>query len=246
VASKRQRKKQQAKQNIKLLEQVGFSRKEAEKVKNKPKQVTTIYKKEKRKITAKDRSDLLKGLGLKVSDHASKRYWSEKKWNDFYNQQLAEKEKARKKAEQKEKQKNSRMGERLFIYWTDPSGSAGPENYYAIARQVEKYPDGKLIEEALWALDEVKPFGEVGEYEIRIADSDKRTDLKEHYQSRGWVKTYEGKAQKMRPLLKTITAMLFAIYNPLLKRQFLSDLVDAVEHFNSDIAEKLNNLFDVD
>lgn len=245
MASKRQRKKQQAKQNIKLLEKVGIPKKQAERMKNKPKEVTTIYKKEKRKITAKERSDLLKGLGLKVSDHASKRYWSEKKWNEFYNQQLKEKEIARKKEEQKAKRRDSQKGERLFIYWTDPSGSAGPENYYAIAKQVEKYPDGKLIEEALWALDEVKPFGEVGEYEIRIADSDKRTDLKEHYQSRGWVKTYEGKAQKMRPLLKTITAMLFAIYNPLLKRQFLSDLVDAVEHFNPDIAGKIERLFDV-
>ena len=248
MASKRQRKKQQAKQNIKLLETVGFSRKEAERVKNKPKQVTTIYKKEKRKITAKERSDLMKGLGLKVSDHASKRYWSEKKWNDFYNQQLAEKEKARKKAERKAKKadetENTR-GDRLFIYWTDPSGSADATTYYHIYKQIEHMTDGALIETAFWALDGEQPFGEVGDYDIRIANDRSQKKLNEHFYSQGWVKTYEGKAKRMRPLLKTITAMLLSLYNHNQKLQFLYDLQDEINHFNPSMSTKIGDLFDL-
>ncbi|WP_025907183.1 hypothetical protein [Priestia flexa] len=245
MASKRQRKKQQAKQNIKLLETVGFSRKEAEKVKNKPKQVTTIYKKEKRKRTANERSSILKSLGLKVSDHASKRYWSEKKWDAFVNEELAKKEKARKKEEQKKKRKERETGDRLFIYWTDPSGSADATTYYHIYKQIEHMTDGALIETAFWALDGEQPFGEVGDYDIRIAGDRSQKDLNEHFYSQGWVKTYEGKAKRMRPLLKTITAMLLSLYNHNQKLQFLYDLQDEINHFNPSMSKKIGDLFDL-
>ncbi|MBV2241170.1 hypothetical protein KQR57_22480 [Bacillus inaquosorum] len=89
-------------------------------IKNKPAVVNKIVKKKSRSLIANERSELIKRLGFKVSEHSAKRYWSESRFNEWYNKELKKRAKAeerkRKAAERKARQATEPY---LMIYWKE-------------------------------------------------------------------------------------------------------------------------------
>ncbi|WP_434785692.1 hypothetical protein [Bacillus velezensis] len=107
---KRLKKKQQKKKNIAALKKVGINDKKVLKeLKNKPTEVHKIVKKKSRSIIANERSEIIKRLGFKVSEHSSKRYWSEPRFNEWYKNILNERQKAEEKKEKRPNEKPDKL-----------------------------------------------------------------------------------------------------------------------------------------
>lgn len=239
--SSKQKKQLTLKEGYNLLREAGYSSKEAMLIRNRSdenvrKAINAKRKKEKKPIVKK------KGFIETVKEVFSGEVKPKEAANSFFNQEAV----LRKKPQRKKV--DSKKGKRLFIYWTDPSGSADASTFASVLKQVENMSDADMIGTALWGLDGAdgeRAPSEVGEYEIRVADYEDRGGLNDFYFSNGWVKVYEGRAQYTRPLMRVITAMLLMLYDDNQKLQFIEDLAVELVDVNPDMALKIKKIFNV-
>lgn len=235
--SPKQKKQLTLKEGYNLLREAGYSSKEAMLIRNRSdenvrKAINTKRKKEKKPIVKK------KGFIETVKEVFTGDVKPKEAATSFFKNETI----LRKKPQPRKK------GKRLFIYWTDPSGSADASTFASVLKQVENMSDADMIGTALWGLDGAdgeRAPSEVGEYEIRVADYEDRGDLNDFYFSNGWVKVYEGRAKYTRPLMRVITAMLLMLYDDNQKLQFIEDLAVELVDVNPDMALKIKKIFNV-
>lgn len=256
MANKRQRKKQQGKQNVKQLEQLGINRKQAERVKNKPQQVKVIVKQrnkeikaEKRKATANERSKQIQELGFKVKDHAAKRYWTEEKFQEWYKKE--EKKKKHREAQKryrerkKEKEKTLAGGHRVLILWKDVTDNVDKDWLHGV---IEGYKDLKQKDLLSTAQGWRKmTFGEIGQYRILTLPPEDYHRTMEIYgaDELGFYRVYFGTGANYKHLLQIINGMFLALYQSSEKGDFIRSLVRAFEKVNPPVADRLRKDFNV-
>jgi hypothetical protein len=199
MANKRLKKKQQAKQNVKLLTSKGIPKKEAAKIKNRPQLVTQTIKRREKEIKEEQRvkrfrhqADLLESLGFKRS--AKQRTWSEKKFNEWY---AAEKKRQKQREYQKryrEKKKREREAKKnppteiggvreplyLLIFWRQKDRNELIDGRELIAEMQHryKYMDNEwLIQSILGFLTTKEPYpAPIGTSHVTVIPESRRHD----------------------------------------------------------------------
>jgi hypothetical protein len=256
MANKRQKKKQQSKKNVSLLESLGINRKIAERVKNRPQEVQTIYKRrtkeikqENRKQTAKERANYLKSQGYKVSEHAAKRYWSDDHWKAWVHEQEVKRAAEEKKAKKREQQRQYRERKKkeaanklvLQMYWKDRTDTAMDDSTLQYVKE-----SGKLetVSELIHNLNEARNYtsGEIGDYTIEVTKYPRET---ESYYHGEYYKQYEGNGTQYKKLLIAIGAMFAGLYYPHEKEIFIYELVTKMQEVNSKTARRLQEDFNI-
>ncbi|MBT2718062.1 hypothetical protein [Bacillus sp. ISL-57] len=234
MASKRQRKKQQAKKNIELLSSVGITnKKEIKQLKNKPKAVQSVYKKEHRKQVANERSSVIKSFGYKVSDHSSKRYWGSARWDAWVQEQ----HRIKKKEETKKKNDDDLY---LLMFWRDKTaeGFADTELIERYKYQYQYMNNEQLLERINKYLRTIKPQGaEIGTSLCVLVKGNQRKqyiNFMSHMSetvntmsdANDWIVVYEGKAMRYHPLLLAVHAMVRLMYDTNERSDFIGNLID--------------------
>jgi len=181
------------------------------------------------------------------------RGWSDKRITEFLQGFYKENEQRyleeKKKKEQPKKRKPSRSkadiggssSDRLFIFWTDPSGGHGAEEYYRQASHLSNMSDELLVQTINHYMGQ--SFGMVGQYDFKVGSSASAAELQEYFYSEGWTKVYEGRCRYFRPLLLVLATMMVSMYDPNLKLQFTIDFIEKVSQFNQEFADRLSMLF---
>jgi len=248
VASKRQRKKLQAKQNTELLKSVGITdKKEIKQLKNKPEQTQKVYKKQHRKITANERSKVIKSFGYKVSEHSSKRYWSESRWNDWVKNETIKQEKERKK----KKNDNDLY---LLMFWRDKTaeGFADTELIERYKFQYRHMTTDALLERINHYVRTPKSQGvEIGTtlcVLVKGAQRQQYINFMTHMSeasnqmsdSNDWILVYEGKAVRYHDLLLSVHAIIRLLYDASERADFINTLLDRMlPRINMNMARRL-------
>lgn len=249
MASKRQRKKNQSKQNISLLQLVGITDKQTVKqLKNKPDVVKKVYKKEKRKIdrnaTANERSEFMQHvLGLKMNkENQSKRYWGKARWEEWKAEQLAELEKKRKKEERERKKKERKIKDDndlyLLMFWKEKTNGFADEDIIEDFKyQYRHLPNQYLIDSINGFLTSPDPLPSlIGTTHIAVVKGSQRKSyiqFMKHFDEGGlsdmtdWMLVYEGKADLRRyhELLLSIHTIIRLLYDASEKADFVGNLI---------------------
>lgn len=248
LASKRQRKKQQAKQNINKLKAVGINdKKKIKQLKNKSSVTEKIYKKESRKIIANERSKIIQSLGHKVADHSSKRYWSEARWSEW----LASEQKKKKAVKKKKKNDDDLY---LLIFWRDKTAEGYADNELIERYKYQyKYMDNEeLLERINHYLRLKTPQGaEIGTtISVLIRGHQRKqyinlftnfSDVTNQYaDANDWILVYEGKAKRYHDLLLAIHAVIRLLYDTSERSDFISTLLEKqLPRINMNMAKRL-------
>jgi hypothetical protein len=243
VAKKRLKKKQQQKKNIELLNKVGIKdKKQIKELKNKPQQVKKVYKKESRKILANERSDFIRNvLGLKVSNHSSKRYWSEERFDEWAKKELAKKKKQEEKIEKerkkRERQKRNLNDYYLQIYWKEKTeGFADPQLIEDFKKEYRHLPTEYIIQSINGFLTNKLP-SLIGTYTIQVVKGRDRQEMKRFMGAddsglladwNEWILVYEGKAdpRRYKELILGVHTVVRLLYDNEEKAQFIGDLIE--------------------
>jgi hypothetical protein len=256
MANKRQRKKNKGNENIKRLQSVGINKKKAAKVKNKPQIVQSIFKQrnkeikaDNRKRIANERSKLIQGLGLKVKDHASKRYLSEEHWNEWYKkeQKKIKHREAQKRYRERKKEKEKAIagGHKVLILWKDVTENVDKEWLHGV---IEGYKDLKQKDLLNTAQGWRKmTFGEIGQYRILTLPPEDYHRTMEMYgvDELGFYRVYFGTGANYKHLLQIINGMFLGLYQSSEKGDFIRSLVRAFEKVNPPVADRLRKDFNV-
>lgn len=238
MASKRQRKKQQTKQNINVLRQSGVKeKKEIKRLRNDTRTVKQIEKKVKRKNTANERSNLIRGLGFKLKDHGSKRYWSDERFNEWYRTEI-------KKQQQKEKRQQKKLQDAndnyLLIFWRDKTadGFADTETIERYKYAYRYYSEAQLLENINAYVRSPKPQGaEIGTTSMMVVRGSERKQYINFMSNvssnsslmsdkNDWVLVYEGKVKRYKDLLLAVHAVIRLLYDASERAEFVSRLLD--------------------
>jgi hypothetical protein len=252
MAKKRLKKKQQAKQNLQKLSSVGVPKKEAKRIKNKPEAVKKVYKKEKRKKTANERSTFIQRvLGEKVSDHSSKRYWSEERWNEWSKQQLEQKKKRDKEEERKRKRREYQREYRkrkkaqqkasplkMVMLWKDRTEFIDDTTL----QMVKESGYGEDLQTLVTNINTARQYngGEIGDYKIEISDNP--NEVISYYRGE-YYPIYVGNGTRYKQLLIAVGAMLAGIYYPFEKEIFLMEVASMLNIINPKAAARFVNDF---
>lgn len=248
MANKRLRKKQQTKKNINLLNKIGVAdKKKIKELKNDTQKITTLQKKEQRRITANERSAIIKSLGYKVSDHSGKRYWSENRWSEWVTNE--------RKKQQRSLRKKEDGGEKyLLIFWRDKTaeGFADTELIERYKYQYRYMDNEQLLSRINYFLRTQKPQGaEIGTTMSVIVNGNQRksyinfmTHMSEATMQMSdindWVLVYEGKVKRYHDLLLAIHAVIRLLYDTSERADFISTLLDKrLPRINKNMAERL-------
>lgn len=244
VASKRQRKKQQTKQNIKLLQSVGVNdRKKLQSLKNNPKAVKEVYKKQRRNIIANERSDYMRNvLGLKMDkENQRKRYWGEDRWNAFVNETLADKrkkeERERKRQERERRKLQDDQDLYLLIFWKEKTEGFADESIIEdFKHQYRHLPTQYIIDSINGFLTEKLP-SLIGTFNIQVVRGSNRQATKSFMRVddngtladwNSWLLVYEGKAdlRRYKELLIAVHTVIRLLYDSEEKGEFLGQLIN--------------------
>lgn len=251
MANKRQRKKQKAKQNRSLLLELGVPKKKAEKIKNKPSLVKLTInqrkkeiKKEQRQREANRRSKLIKELGLKVSEHSSKRYWSAERFAEWY-----EKEKKKKKRREYQRAYRARKrqiaktteGKVVMILWKDRTDFSIDDSTIQLVKESAK---NMTVKELVENLNESRNYtsGEIGDYKIEVTDNPAQI---ESYYAGEYYTEYVGNGTHYKKLLSAIGGLFAGLYYTYEKEIFIFDLVTKMNEVNPKTAARLVHDFNL-
>lgn len=254
MANKRQQKKQRAKQNIKILQNVGATKKEIKQYRN---DTTATRKKEKaynRKLTARERSAIIKSYGYKVSDYASLRYVSKEKWLAWVTKEEQKRKRKEQAAKRKEKNKQDIY---LIIYWRDKTkeGYADTDVIKRTHNETKYLSNEGLVNAINFIMRDGETTTEIGTYSIELVRGSEIRNNENfmHYVSQfsmstgdinNWQTVYKGKAKQLRPLLQAIYTTAKLMYDALERQTFLSSLIKTyLPRVNMDMAKELSNLF---
>lgn len=248
MAKKRLRKKQQTKKNIQLLKAVGVeNKKQLKQLKNDTNKTTNLYKKEQRRITANERSAVIKSLGYKVSDHSTKRYWSESRWQEWLSEE-------RKKQERLARKKQDDNDLFLLIFWRDKTaeGFADTELIERYKYQYKYMTNDELLNRINHYLRTPKAQGaEIGTTLCVLVKGNQRKqyiNFMSHMSDTSmqmadindWVLVYEGKAKRYHDLLLAIHAVIRLLYDASERADFINTLIDKMlPRININMARRL-------
>ncbi|NRQ87284.1 hypothetical protein HQK35_19030 [Bacillus velezensis] len=250
---KRLKKKQQKKQNIAALKKVGITDKKViRELKNKPTAVNKIVKKKSRSLIANERSELIKRLGFKVSEHSAKRYWSESRFNEWYNNELKKRAKAeerkRKAAERKARQATEPY---LLIYWKEKTDTMMDSSIIENLKREYKYMSVEYLIKSIRGFLGAKLPAEIGTVSMHVVPNNRRKSHKAFMRNfdslkladmNSWLLLYEGKAdlRRYKELLLSINAAMRLLYDPEEKGGFVGDLIQKyLPQVNMKTAERL-------
>lgn len=252
MASKRQRKKQQTKQNIQVLKQVGVTnKKELQRLRNDNKTVQTLVKKERRKQTANTRSGQIKALGYKLKDHASKRYWSDERYNEWYKQEVNKIERKQKREAKKLQDDNDLY---LLIFWRDKTaeGFADTETIERYKYAYKYYSEEQLLTNINRYVRSPKPEGaEIGTTSIMVVRGHQRKQYINFMTNvssssslmsdkNDWILVYEGKVKRYKDLLLAVHAVIRLLYDASERSDFVNKLLDRdLPKINTKMAQRL-------
>lgn len=254
MANKRQRKKLQQKENIDKLIAVGANKEEIKKNKNKTQQVDSVYKKytyqQKRNEIANYRSGILKEMGYKLDrENAKKRYWGEKRWNEW----LANEQKKLKRVENK-KQKSVSDEYYLLLFWRDKVRDSHVDETYvkAFKKEYRFMTVESLIETINFYLRDPDAKGtEIGKAEAAIIHHSQVDDyiwFKTHISKQSnlltdihdWQLVYKGKVKRYKDLLLAIVTTIILMYDNSERSDFINNLLDKIlPQINSNFRERL-------
>ncbi|MGE7954931.1 hypothetical protein [Lysinibacillus xylanilyticus] len=248
MAKKRLRKKQQAKKNIQQLKSTGIvDKKKIKELKNDTQKTTALYKKEQRKITANERATIIKSFGYKVSDHSSKRYWSENRWSEWVASE-------RKKQKRDERKKDAANENYLLIFWRDKTaeGFADTELIARYKYQYKYMDNDELLSRINHYLRTPKAQGaEIGTTLCVIVKGSQRKQyikFMSHMSESSmqmsdindWILVYEGKAKRYHDLLLSIHAVIRLLYDASERADFINTLIDKMlPRINRNMARRL-------
>lgn len=239
MANKRQRKKHQAKQTISKLLSVGVPKKQAEKIKNKPKVATKLYKKEYRKVVANERSHLIKRLGLKVSEHSSKRYWSEEHFQEWYSGEIKRKEAEAKRELKQQKQREYRDRKKqlhnkvLVMLWKDRTEFVDDSMLQQVKQELKDESISYLIRSVLGYV--AYNGGEIGDYKLEITENPGQIISYYHDE---YYPLYVGNATQYKKFLVALNALMAGIYYPFEKELLLFELAGLLNIINPRAAKR--------
>ncbi|MGE6604869.1 hypothetical protein ACQKEY_24635 [Lysinibacillus fusiformis] len=242
MANKRLRKKQKAKNNINLLNKIGVTdKKKIKELKNDTQKTTAIYKKEQRRITANERSAIIKRLGYKVSDHSGKRYWSENRWSEWVAKESKKQQVAERKKQQRIKRQKSDAEEyHLIILWSDKTAEGyADEDIVKVFKQEYKYMSTESLIQLInfYLYDSDAKGVEIGKANASIIHGSqidsylnfmthvsKRSNLYENMHD--WVVVYKGKVKRYKELLLAILTTIRLMYDHTERSDFINILLD--------------------
>lgn len=238
VANKRQRKKQQAQSNIKALKQVGINdRKKIQQLKNKPTVVNEVVKKKQRNITAQQRSRQIERLGYKVSEHSSKRYWSQKRWTEWYEkEQDKQRKKKDRERQQRERRKKDETDLYLLMFWKEKTDAYMDSQELIDQFKYEyRYMSTDYLIQSLNAFIQAdKVPAMIGTTSVVIAKGKDRKNVIQFYKGyddgslagwNEWGLVYEGKAVRYKELLIAVHTVIRLLYDNSEKGHFINDLL---------------------
>lgn len=244
MANKRLRKKKQTKKNINLLNKLGITnKKEINDLKNNSKKVNEIYKKEQRRITANERSAIIRyELGYeKLGDHAKKRYWGEKKWSEWLSKERKKQQVAERKKQQRIKRQKSDAEEyHLIILWSDKTAEGyADDDIVKVFKQEYKYMSTESLIQLInfYLYDSDAKGVEIGKANASIIHGSqidsylnfmthvsKRSNLYENMHD--WVVVYKGKVKRYKELLLAILTTIRLMYDHTERSDFINILLD--------------------
>ena len=252
IAKKRLKKKQQAKKNIELLKSVGIENKrQIKELKNKPKEVNKVYKKESRNILARNRyGELTNRYNISHKEAMKMRYWGEKRYNEFIFSKEKEIEKKRKKEIQKTVQKERELNSNyLLIFWKEKTDTDLPDDL--ISEYKEAYRSASID----WLIQSIQGFltqklpSAIGTTQISVVKGKDRQNYKKFMRAydtgmlsdwNSWILAYEGKAQRYKDLLLAVHAVIRNLYDPTEKAEFLGNLISKyLPQVNMNTAKRL-------
>lgn len=243
MASKRQRKKQQAKKNMQLLQAVGVTDKKVlREYKNRPKQTEQLYKQKRRNLIANERSDFMRNvLGLPMDkSNQSKRYWSEKRWEAWKSDQLEKKrkEEERRERERKKRERKERDDQDLYllIFWKEKTEGYADESIIEDFKHEYRHLDNDYLIRSIIGFLSAKMPSLIGTYNIQVVRGNQRQQVKNFMKSfdtgmladwNNWLLVYEGKAdpRRYKELLLAIHTVVRLLYDNEEKAGFINDLI---------------------
>lgn len=248
MAKKRLRKKQQTKKNIQLLKATGINdKKKIKELKNDTQKIAAIHKKEQRKITANERAAIIKSFGYKVSDHSSKRYWSEARWSEWVRNEHKKQQRAvRKKDEANELY--------LLIFWRDKTaeGFADTELIERYKYQYRYMDNEELLTRINHYLRTPKAQGaEIGTTHcvlVKGSQVNQYVNFMSHVSGTSskmadindWVLVYKGKAKRYHDILLAIHAVIRLLYDASERADFINTMIDKMlVRINKNMARRL-------
>lgn len=246
LASKRQRKKQQAKQNINKLKAIGINnKKEIKQLKNKPKEVDKVYKNEIRYERWRKQADILESLGMKRS--SPQRTWGEKRFNEWLKNEEIKKKKVTKK-------KRNDDDNYLLIFWRDKTAEG-----YADTELIERYKYQYKYMDNEELLDRINHYlrlpkaqgAEIGTTLSVIVKGSQRKqyiNFMTHFSevsnqaadANDWILVYEGKAKRYHDLLLAVHAIIRLLYDASERSDFISTILEKMlPRINMTMARRL-------
>lgn len=246
MAKKRLKKKQQAKKNIEQLKSIGINKKEIKKLKNNTNESSNLIRKEKRRITANNRSAIIKSFGYKVKDHSAKRYWSEERWNEWVRSE-------QRKIHRQENKKRDENDLYLLIFWRDKTaeGFADTELIERYKYQYRHLSNEILIDSIKHSITADKPHAaEIGTTSVIVVKGGQRKEYIRFMtqasslssamsESNDWVLVYEGKVKRYHDLLLAVHAVVRLLYDASERGDFITDMIlKKLPQINKNMAER--------
>jgi hypothetical protein len=241
MASKRQRKKNQTKKNITMLQSVGYKDKKVIKqIRNKPQLVNKIVKKESDYVRWRHQSDILEMLGFKRS--AAQRTWGEKRFNKWYEEQKTELKKKKEKEERSRKIKDRKSKNDtdlyLLMFWKEKTNGFADEGIIDdFKHEYRHLPNEYLIDSINGFLTTKDPLPAlIGTTHISVIQGSQRKayiQFMKHFDEgklsdmTDWMLVYEGKASMNRyhELLLGIHTIIRLLYDASEKADFIGNLI---------------------
>lgn len=247
LANKRLKKKQQQKQTISLLEQVGLPKKEIKQYRNRPeaaKKIPAVKKKLKSDAVnerARRRNKELTALGYSTKEIQAMRFWGEKRYNEALSKKQKQLEAKRKRELKKKQGGKDAGGLKLLILWKDVTENVGREYMEDMLQEFEGRSAGDLLHSANGWRN--MTFGEIGQYaNLLIPEKDLYKTLSQYPD---YTKVYYGAGIRYNQLLEKLNFMMLGLYQAFTKELFLKDVILKMAQINRKTAERLAYDFDI-
>ncbi|MFE7084546.1 hypothetical protein, partial [Priestia megaterium] len=250
------------KQKVEKLLEVGANKEEIKKNKNKTQHVESVFKKhayqKKRNEIANYRSGIMQQKGYKIDvENGKKRYWGEKRWNEWLQNEQKKIEKAKKKKPRtKLKDENEYY---LLIFWSDKTstGYASDDVVQLFKNEYKHVTIESLLQMINFYLrgDEAKGL-EIGTAQVSIIHAsqvDEYISWQTHVSNtsnlyedmHNWILVYKGKAKRYKELLLAILTTIRLMYDHTERSDFINLLLDnLLPQINRKMRERLANDID--
>lgn len=202
MANKRTRKKIAKKKDLRFLESVGYSNKQARKIKTTER--VKIVKKESDNKRKRDNYQTFRKLGFSSKESNRMKSWSDSRIKQFLKEFYS-------------------MS--LLVVYKDVTEETDSEALYIIKNRTKRRSRKSIETSILGWLHQDFNQGYIGGYEMQVGNAEQINFHKHVYRQRKYLQAYHGQGDKLKPLLNLIENMMVLLYTVDDKDDFIEDLV---------------------